>query len=96
MKKIRQLLQSASTERKHSLPKFLEFSWPVQKANKKLVLLINLLKEKKKGLPQVQNSWQEGCWFVWGEEGEKKWLGKSSPPGAVNIENHFYFSDNCC
>lgn len=59
----------------------------VQKANKKLVLLNQLVKRERKGLPQGQNSWQEGCLFVWGEEGKKKRVGKSSPPGAVNTQS---------
>lgn len=96
---MRQLFQSASTSfnRKKTprLLKFLDSPWAVEKANKKLVLLNQLVKRERKGLPQGQSSWQEGCLFVWGGEGEKKRVGKSSPPGAVNTHNHFCFSDNC-
>lgn len=88
MKKMRQLFQSASTSfnRKKTphLLKFLDSPWAVEKANKKLVLLNQLVKRERKGLPQGQSSWQKGCLFVWGGEGEKKRVGKSSPPGAVN------------
>lgn len=97
--KMRHLFQSASTRfsRKKTpcLLKFLDSPRAVEKANKKLVLLNQLVERERKSLPRGQNSWQEGCLFVWGGEGEKKRVGKSSPAGAVNIHNHFCFSDNC-